>query len=274
MPSFGDEVAQKGWCTGAVVPHGMVPAIAQHLGRPGAEPVAVAEADWLIVVSQTCDVLATALEAEPLVELLQCRPIPKLRKGTKELRSTRNLDFKPNRETHGDLCLTAHAVADRYTVPREFLRENAPDANRHLSDVATARMLAWYALRYGRPIWPDTFVARISGVRDALETALEPLKDDVAEVRVSIVERDDELEEEEPYHVAVFFVVEEEVWDADVEGREAIHAAFNEFTAELDSCKGVEVDKDNSDVVSGGVFTWQETQSTDVWNFANLSHRE
>ena len=274
MASFGDEVAEKGWRTGAVVPHEMVPAIAQHLGRPGAVPVAVAEADWLVVVSQTCDVLATRLEAEPLVEVLHCMPVPKLRKGAKELRSTRTLDFKPNRETHGDLCLTAHAVADRFTVPREFLRNNAPDANRRLSDVATARMLAWYALRYGRPIWPDAFVARIGGVKDALEAALEPLKDDIAEVRVSIAERDEELDEREPYHVAVFFVVDEEAWDADVEGREAIHAAFNKFTAELDSCENVEVDKDNSDVVSGGVFTWQETQSTDVWNFANLSHRE
>jgi hypothetical protein len=273
-PSFGDEVAERGWCTGAVVPQGMVPAIAQHLARPGAAPVEVAEADWLTVVSQTCDVLAAKLEAEPLVEILHCRPIPKLRKGTKELRSTRMLDFKPNRETHGDLCLTAHAVADRYTVPREFLRDHAPDAARHLSDVATARVLAWYALRYGRPIWPDAFVNRISGAKDALEAALEPLKDDIAEVRVSIAESDDELDEGESYHLAVFFVVDEEVWNGDVDGREVIHAAFAKFTGELDGCDGIEVDKDNSDVVSGGAFTWQETRATEEWNFANLSYRE
>jgi hypothetical protein len=100
---FGDEVAERGWRIGAVVPQAMVPAIAQYLARPGADPVAVAQADWLIVVSQTCDVLATRFDAEPLVEILHCRPIPKLRKGTKELRSTRTLDFKPNRETHGEL---------------------------------------------------------------------------------------------------------------------------------------------------------------------------
>ena len=122
MP-FGDEVAERGWCTGAVVPQGMVPAIAVHLARPGGAPVQVAHTDWLVVVSQTCDVLATKLEAEPLVEVLHCRPIPKLRKGTKELRSTRTLDFKPNRDTHGDLCLSAHAIVDRYEVPREFLRD-------------------------------------------------------------------------------------------------------------------------------------------------------
>ena len=57
------------------------------------------------------------------------------------------------------------------------------------SYVATARVLAWYALRYGRPIWPDEFVNRISGIKDALEAALEPLKDDIAEVRVGIERR-------------------------------------------------------------------------------------
>ena len=273
MP-LGDEVAERGWRTGAVVPQGMVLAVAQYLARPGADAVAVAEADWLVVVSQTCDVLATRLDAEPLVEILHCRPIPKLRTGTRELRSTRTLDFKPNRQTHGDLCLSAHAVADRYVVPREVLRDNVSDTGRRLSEVATARVLAWYALRYGRPIWPDAFVGRISGIKDALESALEPLKSDIAEVRVSIVEHDEELEDGESYHVAVFFVVDEEVWDGDVEGREAIQAAFAKFTSELESCDGIEVDKDNSDVVSGGVFTWQETRATDEWNFANLSHRE
>ena len=85
---------------------------------------------------------------------------------------------------------------------------------------------------------------------------------------------DEELDEGESYHVAVFFVVDEEVWDDDVEGREAIQAAFAKFTSELESCDGIEVDKENSDVVSGGMFTWQETRATDEWNFANLSHRE
>ena len=223
--SFGDEVAERGWCTGAVVAPVMVPAIAQHLARLGMAPVVVTESDWLVVVSQTCDVLATRLDAEPLVEVLHCRTIPKLRKGNKELRSTRVLDFKPNRESHGDLCLSAHAVSDRYEVPREFLRDHAPDAARCLSEVAAARVLAWYSLRYGRPIWPDNFARRISSVKDALETAVEPLKDDIAEVRVSIAERDQELGEGESYHVAVFFIVQEDVWNEDVEGREEIPAA-------------------------------------------------
>ena len=257
-----------------MVSFGLLAHIATHFARPGGAAVEIAEADWLVIVSQTCDVLATKLELEPFVEVLHCRPIPKLRKGQKDLRSTRTLDFKPNRQTHGDLCISAHAIVYRYQVPREFLRDHAPDAARRLSDVATARVLAWYALRYGSPIWPDEFVSRISGIKDAIEAALEPLKDDIAEVRVGIVEKDTELDAGQDYHVAVFFVVDEAVWDEDVEGRGAIHAAFAKFTTELNGCKGIAVDMDTSGVVSGREFTWQETRTTDEWNFANRSHRE
>ena len=97
MP-LGDEVAEQGWCTGAVVPQGMLPAIAQHLTRPGAAAVEVAADHWLVVVSQTCDVVARTLEAEPFVEVLNCKPIKKPRAQYRDFRSTRILDFRPNRE--------------------------------------------------------------------------------------------------------------------------------------------------------------------------------
>lgn len=150
MP-LGDEVAEQGWRTGAIVPQGMVPAIAQHLARPGAAAIEVAEADWLVVVSQTCDVVARTLEAEPFVEVLHCKPIKKPRTQYRDFRSTRILDFRPNRETHEAVALTAHAVANRYLIPRDFLRDQAPDSDRHLSSEAVQRVMAWYALRVGRP---------------------------------------------------------------------------------------------------------------------------
>ena len=276
MPSaFGEKVAEQGWCTGAVVDRNHVPELAEYLVRPGVEqPTEVGPDDWLIVVSQTCDVLASNLEAEPFVEVLHCGPVAKLRTQFKELRSTRTLDFKPNRATHEDIVLSAHAVADKYLVPRGFLKNRAPDVDRRLSDTAVSRVLAWYTLRSGRPAWPDAFVARVGKAKGVLESALEPLKDDIAQVRVGIVERDQELGDGEAYHLAVYFVVDEAVWEGDVEGRAAINTAFCAFASVLAACPGIEVDQDLSEVVSGGVYTWQETQSTDEWNFANLSHRD
>lgn len=274
-PSLGDEVAEQGWCTGAVIAHDMVPDVAQYLAHPGTQPTTVNADDWLVVVSQTCDVVAGKIEAEPFVEVLHCTPIAKLRAGRKNLGSTRYLDFKPNRVTHEDVALTAHAVPGRYLIPRDFFRARAPDSARHLSDTATARVLAWYSLRYGRPCWPDSFVSRIgNATQEALEKAIEPLKDDIAEVRVGIAEKYLELGKGESYHVAVYFIVEEAVWTQDVEGRTAIHEAFAKFISELNGCYGIEVNDELSGVVSGCEFTWQETRATDEWNFANLSHRE
>lgn len=274
MP-FGDEVAEQGWCTGAVVPQGMLPVIAQHLTRPGAAAVEVAADHWLVVVSQTCDIVARTLEAEPFVEILHCKPIKKPRAQYRDFRSTRILDFRPNRETHEAVALSAHAVADRYLVPRELFRDQPPDAARHLSGEAAQRIMAWYALRAGRPSWPDAFVKRIDkDTEDALEAAIEPLKEDIAEVRLGIVEKDDELGDDQSYHVAVYFVVDAEIWEGDVEGRAAINAAFATFVSKLNECDGIEVDQNLSEVVSGDEFTWQETRATDEWNFANLSHRE
>ncbi len=273
--AFGDNVAEHGWQTGSVVPVAMLPALAQHLKQPGQEPIQVVDADWLVVISQTCDILAPKLEAEPLVEILHCRPhAGKPRKGRRDLESTRYLDYRPNRGMHQGLVLAAHATADRYVIPRELLTEFAPDPSRGLDDAAAKKVLAWYSLRAGRPSWPDPFCDRVRAVRGSLEDALDKLSDEVAEVRVAIAEKNQDLEPEQSYHIAVFFVVDEDVWYEDVEGRKAVYDAFAKFVATLNDCNGVDVDEGLSSVVPGNEFSWQDTKQTDLWDFANLSHRD
>lgn len=274
-PTLGELVEGKGWRTGAVVPHAIVQTPQRYLTRPDGAPTKVEPEDWLVVVSQTCDVVAKDLDQEPFVEVLHCRPIPKLRPQFKELHSTRRLDFRPNRQAHADLALNAHAVADRYFLPRNVLRNHAPDSARRLDSIATKRILAWFSLRYGRPAWPDAFVQRISRkCRDALEAALDPLRDDIAQVRVAIIPNDQELPSAQDYVVSVYFIVSEDIWDSDPEGRKVIYKAFNEYVTTLAGCKGIQVNDELSGVVSGSDFSWQQTQLTDEWNFANLSHRE
>ncbi|MDD2768392.1 MAG: hypothetical protein PHT19_06640 [Methylococcus sp.] len=275
--TFGDDVAQRGWRTGSVVSVEMLPLLQLHPTRHDQPLIQVTADDWLVVVSQTCDVVAPKLDAEPLVEVLLCRPISgRPRKGRRNLESTCYLDFLPNRETHADLVLSAHAVADRYVIPRNLLTANNPDQARSLDGIAASRVLAWYALRAGRPSWPNKFCDRIHSATDALKDALDLnlFADDESEVRVAIVEKERELEDGESYHVAVYFVVDQNTWDSDIEGREAINAAYSKFVTELDACAGVEVDQKLSGVVPGDEFSWQDTKQTDLWNFANLSHRD
>lgn len=274
--SLGEDVAILGWCAGAVVPQDMLPVIAQHLVRPGEEiAIKLAETDWFVIVSQTCDVVARTREAEPFVEVLHCKQIDKLRVQYKDFRSTRIIDFRPHLKDHETTVLTAHAVADRYLIPRELLKNCAPDGKRFLSKDATRRIMGWYALRASRPSWPDAFVARIKKeTLQALENALLPLKDDIAEVRIIIKEKEQELDSSQLYNLVVYFVVDAEIWDSNIEGRKAIQSSYFTFVSVLKSCGGFEVNEDISGAVSGNDFTWQETRASEEWNFANLSHRE
>ena len=270
--TLGEDLLALGWRGGKVVPHPSVAAIAEFLQNPGQPVAQVNEADWLVVVSQSCDVVAVTIKQEPYIEVLHCKPIPKLRRQNKELRSTRLLDFRPNPETHPELVLAAHASADRYLVPRDLFAPFEPDTTRRLEGKACALVSAWYSLRYGRPAWPNNFNNRL--VADRLEDILEPLSDEIAEVRVSIAEWDQELGHEAPYRIAVHFVVDQAVWDGQPEQRMQVYQVFAAFVSELASRPGIEVMDDLSGPVSGAVFTWQQMQMSDQWNFANLSHRD
>jgi hypothetical protein len=253
----------------------MLPQIAAHLTRPGQPALAVLEDHWLVVVSQTCDVVQAKLDSEPFVEVLHCRPEPKLRPEFQGRKSTRRLDFRPNKEGHAGTVLSAHAIADRYVIPRELFVGHAPDPGRQLSGTAVTNLQQWYALRYSRPAWPDAFNARFDNkAKKRLADALRILTIDDVEVRVAIAENGRELEADQPYHVAVFFVVDQTVWDYAPDIREQAHKAFAEFVSTLAGCAGLAVDEELSGVKSGDDFSWQLTRTTDEWNFANLSEQD
>lgn len=269
---IGPELERRGWAAGCVISAKDLECLQEYLERPTGERIEVGPDDWLVVVSQTCDVVARKLTAEPWVELLRCRAIPKPRSQCKELRSTRYLDFRPNHSTHPDLAVSAHATNDRLLVPRDKFLGMDPDPTRSLSENSVLRVQGWFALRYSRPAWPSAFVDRMNSVRDRLLEILDPLRDDIAEVRVAIEPKYEELGSDQPYKVAIYFVVDGKVWGDEPEARQQVQQAFMDFVAALESCDGIEVNRDVSDALSGDEFTWQETRTTDEWNFANLSN--
>lgn len=273
-PSFGEQLSEKGWEAGAVVPEAMLPQLGPYMARPGLPAPEVLTAHWLLVVSHTCDVLAKS-QSEPLVEVLHCAPIAKVRQQFRGRRSTRFLDFAPNRLSHPLIALSAHALNDKYVIPRAFFLDHEPDANRRLSPSAVNNLQQWYALRYTRPAWPDAFNQRFDkDAREKLQAAVGLLSTDDVEVRVSIAEKDAELNDDQPYHLAVFVVVDQVVWDNTPTVRQEAYAAFAAFVSAVEGCKGVKVNHELSGVRSGDEFTWQLTRATDEWNFANLSDDE
>lgn len=275
MPdSLGSQLDEKGWQAGAVIRHDCVPVLLPHLTRYGQEAPTFEHHDWLVVLSQTCDVVQHDLEKEPLVEILHCRPVEELRPDFQGRKSTRRLDFRANKETHANVCLTAHATADRYVVTRDLLLSFSPDENRRLSEKAVINLHEWYALRYSRPAWPDAFVDRINAaknVRKKLSTALKQVPTDDVEVRVAIKPYDQELAKGQSYNIALYFIVDRDQWNGSDEIRAATYKAHGEFVAALGACEGITVDDEFGGVKSGDEFSWQLTRTTDEWNFANLS---
>lgn len=273
MPTYGEELLANGWRGGGVLPLELYEIVRPHL-RHGEElpPTRLDPNDWLIVVSQTCDVVAISNNAEPHLELLLAHILPG-QPRTQFRNSTRQIDFRPNRINHPATVLTAHATADRFFVPRRLLVSTVPDAKRVLSAAATKKLQDWLALRAARPAWPNEFVVRIKAVERDLEAALEPLADEIAQVRVGISPNDSELNAEQPYRVAAYFVVSDEDFKKP-EVRRAVQQSFNQFISALSRCDGIAVNKDLSNVVSGDDFTWAENSSTDLWNFAYLSQDE
>lgn len=272
-PTHGEQLLELGWRSGSVVPPELYETVCPHL-RHGNESALerIDPDDWLIVVSQTCDVVAISDNAEPYFELLLAHPHRgRPRAQYRDLNSTRRLDFRPNLEIFPELVLTAHATIDRYFVRRELFTHANPHAERRISVVAEKKLQSWFSLRPSRPAWPNALVCRLKPAEDQLEAALEALHDEIAEVRVAIAPNDRELDSHTPYRLAVFFIVPGAVFRTSPEMRGLVQERFNEFVRVIQDCTGIELDTDLSDVVSGDEFTWEETRSSDLWDFAYLS---
>lgn len=272
--TVGPQLLALGWRTGSVLRGEMLQRLQPQLTHGIEAPAVIDGSDWAIVVSQTCDLVAFKDEAEPYVELLLTKVLQEKKPRTQfmDRRSTRWLDFRPNRTQHPELILTAHAAADRYSVPRAVLLTGTPDPDRVLTEVAVQGLQAWFALRVQRPAWPNTFADRIQAQRKALEKALVPVREDLAEVRVAIQPRDVEQAAGQDYRMLVNFVMTA-ADHADEALRKRVTGAFQSFVAALSECSGIEV-HELSAVVSGEEFSWEETRSTDLWDFAYLSPYE
>jgi hypothetical protein len=259
-------IKDLGWRCGSVMPVSFYPSVRRFLVQPENEaPTELKDDDWLVVISHSCDVTAVTMEHEPFVEVLHCRHIETPQSQFKNRRSTRRLHLRPNKAALPNFYLDAHATADRYMLPRRVLAGCAPCEARTLGQEAIDGIQAWYALRCQRPAWPDNLNIRLAPVRDKLEKALKSLDDEATEIRVSISFENDRL------RLAVFLIVDEDIWNGDAEKRQNAIFSFQKFIAILEKCEGIEVDMELSRPINGAEFSWQDMRSTDSWNFANLT---
>lgn len=263
---IGNRLRAAGWRSGSVLTADHVQAIALLLCRAGEDALQVTPNDWLIVVSQTCDILVPELHKEPYVEVLYAQMQAAVDHTIANLRSTRWLSF---RCTEGGQVLKAHGT-DRFWLPKSSFDKWEPDAIRVLSPIGKGRLSRWLGMRYTRFPWPDSLVMRLKGSESRLKKILREVNMAMAELRVSISNIDIELPENAPYRLTIYAVVDAQTYDEQPDQRLACEVALNSFLNELRDCPGIEVDE-NSRVISGAEFTWEETRQTDEWNFANLT---
>lgn len=262
---IGERIAANGWKTGSVFSEKLTERIARHLQRSGQPPRAVGKNEWLIVVSQACDVVARKLSQEPYVEVLVAVERRRIDSPKAFLRSTRFLSFHAQ---PGGTVLEAHAT-DRFWIPRELLDGFSPDAKRSLSNRATQRVCHWLSLRYTRVAWPDALVKRLPSLQE-MEVVFQNVANSLAELRVAITQIDEELSPGQPYRLTVFAVMDADEFETNPESRAACTKAFHELLDRLRRCKDIEVSED-SDFLSGDKFSWQLLQMTHEWNLANLT---
>jgi len=89
--TIGSRLQANGWQTGSVLCADHTTSVAPLLQRAGRSPHPLGGGDWLIVVSQTCDIVAPRLAAEPYVEVLIAKPRKAIDSTKANLRSTRGL---------------------------------------------------------------------------------------------------------------------------------------------------------------------------------------
>jgi hypothetical protein len=263
--NIGQRLYDNGWKTGTFLTEAHVRAIAHTLQRSGQEPHALSAGDFLVVVSQTCDIVASKLDAEPFIEVLLVREKIKLNSTVANLRSTRQLSFRAR--SHNAIY-EAHAT-NRFWVPRELFDEFKPEATRFLSFPEAQRLSTWLGLRYTRAAWPNEFVRRLPKYTE-IEKLLLDIADSIAEIYVAISNRDVDLPATEPYVITLFAVMDADLFHENNESRKKCLIAFGNFLDLLRKSSGIVVSED-SELISGDKFSWQLQRMTDLWNLANLT---
>lgn len=228
-----DAIRRNLWRQGSIFP------VESHETLSATIAKTVSDDDACIVVTQSCCVVNRSLLAEPTVEILLARKIPKLDKGV--------IGGKSLRKLHLEISVTGRATAyelsatDRYTIDRRTLAQYGPDRDRVINQQDLRSIIAWVTARYDREAFPDAFEKRLEGVQEKLKRTFEKLED-VTEVFIGLVP-EDELTDDQPYTICLVFIMPDELYQV-VDKRRKMEAAVNDIRSILRKCKGIVLDND------------------------------
>lgn len=223
MADIREKMKEKGWRQGDILP--FHENIAQNIidQKPTMEH---SEKVMFCLASHDCDIVNDR-EKEPFIELLQGNKIEKRSPENMNIRNPRILDIQVQ-----DLLLR-FCIHDRFRVPKDIFLTITRDENNQPDETTRNIIRRWLANRYVRSAFPDAFNRRLESKQFEKLLKSDWMKH-ARQILVNVC--NDELGENDEYHISVIVEVEEGLPQEIADTIEChVDKAFS-------SCKGISID--------------------------------
>ncbi len=257
MDDIGERLRENGWRQGVIVP-------ASHVleGLPDGSP-ATAD-DYVMVVSQSCDLVHHDLNKEPSAVFLVLKSITSVTPDVLHGRNPRLIHFSA---TAGQSF--AAWAWNQVVIPREDLAERKAEPSFELEAKVLRYILDWLAKRFTRIAFPDTFNDALDSKSKAIRSLLKKTHQIFSEILLH-VEPFEELKGAGSYELACYLLMPPEIHD-DPQQLASARAVAAKLEALFAAC-GMEVVECSP--VSELNLSVAELKELVRWDYDHLTHRE
>ncbi|QJR14204.1 hypothetical protein DSM104440_00997 [Usitatibacter palustris] len=254
-------VRENDWRQGDVLP-----SAARHVISPFVSAPFPPDA-WVIVLTQSCDLVHNNLAAEPSAEVIVASPITDEDKEVRHLRNPRRLQIEGAQDQNS--VLLDLRITQRHSIPKWVLAGHEPDGDRMIPEGDLRTLVQWVAARYDRRAFPDAFMDRLKPVDKNLQKAWKRMRA-VTCIYLSISSYE-ELPEESPYRVALIAAMTSEDFEsADLRGQ--MEVQLGRVTAAMDDCGGIEIER--AELRPEGEISLEELRLFGRWYLDTYSDRD
>lgn len=225
------QIRKHGWRQGSAI----CPDSVKHLLKADAQADSGSEIKAWIVLSHDCDIVHHSLAIQPSVELIAMRQVDRPDGTLTHGKNPRRLHLQHS----ASKANVEFWIGGVTFLTRRSLAELAPDANNDLSAEETETLTNWYALRYIRSAFPDSFNERLGKKSADLKEILKKHGRNLAAVFI-LLEPEAELAENAHYKVGVTLSMRDEDYN-DVGLRKVANEAITKLEAAISKCNGIDV---------------------------------
>lgn len=268
-PEFelADKIRSRGWRQGSFLPSEFLMEV-----RDQDEGVASEKQCVGIVISQDCDLVHHSFDAEPFAEAVIGEQVDKLGGNYVHVKNPRCLHVSISTAT-GQKMAIEFKSKNRIQFDRTMLSNTSPTTEFSVDKDTVSNIAYWISRRYTRPAFPDAFNERVKGLESALSSAFnnneahksivgiwlslssysELAEDEMYEVKVCVVVKDEDLSERS---VSLFAQKVQDLIEA--------HLAKEGTRIRVVGCK----------VLSDDEFTIYDERKMRRWDFDDLTIRD